>query len=534
MVIWVLLVLLLLWWALGPWVLALALAALLVPRVRHWVLDRVRLTWRGAGIAVAAVALVAGVVVVIPDGWLPIPNTPGVLTTPAYEGRPATARPVQAQAVPAHPFLARNGANTMHNDPWATDAYTWAGPVGLEPEVDTAWFGIEECATLTFDSKDRLVALCGDLKGPSLHVIDPETMRKLASKDLPDRGDSDKPPWQDLCGGAYMYLDQADRAVLATTDRRIMAVTTADGEGNPELSVDETWDLTPQVPEGDCLIALMPDWDGRIWWVTQGGLVGTLVPGTGEAQVIDLDEVIANSFAVDETGGVYVVTDTAFYRLVAGGGNMPTIDWRSEYDRGSQVKDGQLSQGSGTTPTLMDNGVVAITDNADPRMNVLFYERETGREICRQPVFEDDRSATENSLVSLGSAVVVENNIGYGSPLRALMGRTPPGGFARVDLDGEECSLAWTNKELSAPSSVPKASWATGLVYAYTKRPSRLGVSAWYLSAIDVETGKRAFSVRTGTGLLMNNHYAATTIAPDGAIWIATLAGMVRVRDRAE
>ena len=57
-------------------------------------------------------------------------------------------------------------------------------------------------------------------------------------------------------------------------------------------------------------------------------------------------------------------------------------------------------------------------------------------------------------------------------------------------------------------------------------------MSAWYLTALDVTTGRTVFSVRTGTGVLMNNHYAAMTIAPDGAAWIATLAGMVRVRDR--
>ena len=29
----------------------------------------------------------------------------------------------------------------------------------------------------------------------------------------------------------------------------------------------------------------------------------------------------------------------------------------------------------------------------------------------------------------------------------------------------------------------------------------------------------------------MNNHYAAVTLAPDGSAYVATLAGMVRVRD---
>jgi hypothetical protein len=97
-----------------------------------------------------------------------------------------------------------------------------------------------------------------------------------------------------------------------------------------------------------------------------------------------------------------------------------------------------------------------------------------------------------------------------------------------VSEDG--CSLAWTSDEV-APTSVPKVSLANGLLYAYTTRPSRWLVNAWYVTAIDVRTGETVFSVRTGTGLLFNNHYAAVTLAPDGSLYIATLAGLVRVRD---
>jgi outer membrane protein assembly factor BamB len=82
-----------------------------------------------------------------------------------------------------------------------------------------------------------------------------------------------------------------------------------------------------------------------------------------------------------------------------------------------------------------------------------------------------------------------------------------------------------------APTSVAKVSLATGLVYAYTTRRSRWGVSAWYLTAIDARTGRTAYSVRTGTGSMFNNHYSAVTLAPDGSAYIATLAGMIRVRD---
>jgi len=530
-VIWIVLGLLVAWVAVGPWVLVAVVAALFVPRIRWWVQDRIWISWQRAGIAVAVLATITGLIVLVPDGWLPIPQSPGLMVMPSYVGRPAAEHPVQVAAIPQNPHLARNGASSMHNDAAASDTYAWAGPTGLEPEVDTSWFGIEECATLAVDTHDRLIALCGDLAGPTLHVIDPDSMNKLATKDLPDRAESDTSALADLCGGAYFYLDAADRAVVATTDRRIMAIRTSDADGEPDLTTDKTWDLTRAVPQDDCLVALLPDWSGRIWFETQDGLVGTVAPDSGEVKTLDLGEEIANSFATDDTGGTYVVTTHALYRLSAGPGGAPVVDWRTEYDRGSEQKKGQLSRGSGTTPTIIDGGIVAITDNAEPQINVAFYERSSGREICTQPVFEADESATDNSLISVGDGVIVENNHGYGSPFSTLLGRASSPGLARVDVAGGACKVAWTSDEI-APSSVAKVSLANGLAYAYTKKPSWWGVSAWYLTALDVTTGRTVFSVRTGTGVLMNNHYAAMTIAPDGAAWIATLAGMVRVRDR--
>lgn len=523
----------LLWLAMGPVVPLLVAVALAIPRSRYWIADRFRpeRPWRLAGRTAGVVAVLSLLVVVVPDAWLPIPPGPGLLVTPGYVGREAIVRPVTGFEVPQHPHLARNGAGSMHNDAWATDAYTWRGPIGDRPDVDSAWFGVEECATLAFDSHDRLVALCGDLEGPTLRVLDPETMRPRATKDLPDRVDVDgAAAWQHLCGGASFYLDERDRAVVATTDRRILAFTTSDAEGDPDLTLDETFDVSRVVPDDDCLIALMPDWAGRIWFETGRGVVGVLDPTTGKVRALDLQEEIANSFSVDEDGGVFVVTTEAMYRLEADDTGRPRVGWREQYDRGSERKPGQLSQGSGTTPTLLPGGLLAITDNAEPRMDVVFLRRDTGAEVCRAPVFGDDASATENSLVAVGDGVVVENNHGYGSPLSTVLGFATSPGFARVDVADGTCRVVWTS-DLAAPSSVAKASLATGLLYAYTKRPTLWGVSAWYLTAIDLRTGQHVFSIRTGTGTLMNNHHAAVTLGPDGAAYIATLAGMVRVKD---
>jgi hypothetical protein len=528
-VTWVLAVLLAAWIAWGPLVPVLALALLAVPRVRWWVLDHWYVPRRVAAYVAGAAAVLAGVVVVVPDGWLPIPPAPGLLATPGYLGRPATARPVAAGAVPQHPALAANGRGA-HLDAWGSEAYPWPGPLGLQPEVDTAWFGLEECVGLGFDAKDRLLAQCGDpASGQALHVVDPESMHKLAGHDLPRR-EGEERSGEELCARTSFFLDAHGRAVLATAERQVLALRTADADGRPEVSVDQTWDLRPYVPDGDCLVALMPDWAGRTWWVSREGLVGAIAPDTGDVRVHDLGETVASSVAVDESG-VYVVSDRALYRLAAAADGQPHVTWRTEYDRGEERKPGQPLRGSGAAPTLLDDGVVAIADNAEPRMNVVFLERAGGTEICRQPVFEEDASATGAALVSVGSGVVVENNHGYRGPRSTLLGLATSPGLARVDLAGRECRLRWTSDQV-APSSVARASWANGLVYAYTKRPSWTGVSAWYVTALDVGTGRAMWSVRTGTGALMNNDHAAVTLGPDGSLWVPTLAGLVRVRDR--
>ena len=279
------------------------------------------------------------------------------------------------------------------------------------------------------------MALCGDLHGPVLHVLSRD-MVPLATHRLPDRPKvPGVKPWENLCAGAYFYLDRDDQAVVGTTDRRVLSFATSDARGRPTLRQTHSYDVSGAVPASDCLVALMPDWHGLIWFVTQGGRVGTIDPATGRVAVRALGEQVKNSLAVDEQG-VYVVTVSALYKMSAGGYGTPRVDWRAAYDRGSRRKPGQLSRGSGTTPTVLPGGRVAITDNADPRMHVLFYDTATGREVCGAPVFAAGRSATENSLVSVGDGVVVENNYGYTGPESTLLGRATTPGLARVDVDG--------------------------------------------------------------------------------------------------
>src|SRR5262245_29601351 len=405
-------------------------------RPNRWVLGGV----------VAVVVAATLTVVLIPDGRLPIPPGGGLLVTSSYDGHAARPEPI-VLSVPQHPGLAPNGRSSMHDDAWATDSYQGAGPLGNHPEVSTAWYGIEECATLAFDPGGRLVALCGDRTGPIMHVLDPQTMRPLETLRLPDREKSDKKPWEDLCGGAYFYLDAQARAVVATTNRQVWTVDSKD------LTVLVKVDLGDVVPDDDCLVALLPDWSGNTWYVTQDGRVG--VAGGGGSAPLDLDGEIANSIAADDTG-VYIVTTDAFVKVGLDEQRQPVIEWQTSYDHGTGKKPGQLSAGSGTTPTVLPSGLVAITDNAEPRMHVQFYDGSDGRLVCQAAVFDNGESASDNSLVAVADAgVVVENNYGYKAPWTTLLGRATPGGLARVDAnpDTGECTVAWRSDEI-APTSV--------------------------------------------------------------------------------
>ncbi len=64
----------------------------------------------------------------------------------------------------------------------------------------------------------------------------------------------------------------------------------------------------------------------------------------------------------------------------------------------------------------------------------------------------------------------------------------------------------------------------------YTK-PAGEPADPWYLTAIDVRTGRTAWRRLTGTGTQWNNHYAAIYLGPDGSAYVATLAGVLRLKD---
>jgi hypothetical protein len=462
----------------------------------------------------------------------PIPEGPEASDPPAFLGAPARPKAISAPQAPAHPFMAANGRSNIHNDAYMSDAYAVAGPLGRNMERLSTFFAAD-CASVTFDRAGRIVSICVGLDGPRLVMLDPHTLDLLAEFALPPRQPGAANPFTDFAGGGYFYLDNQDRAVIPTTHHHIWVVEETDGALGPGFSLARDYDLSAAIGVDDKLFSALPDWAGRIWWVSQAGVVGTIAPESGAVRTLDTGEQITNSFAVDETGGVYVVSDGALYRFDAGEGGTPAVTWREEYPNSGARKPGQVSPGSGTTPTLLGSEYVAITDNADP-MDVVVYRRgravTSPRRVCRQPVFEPGAGATDNSLIGFGRSMIVENNYGYSGPTATTQGATTSPGLERVDITDTGCRTVWRSSE-RAPSVVAKASLATGLVYTYTKPPDPDGTDAWYFTALDFRKGTTVYKRLAGTGLGFNNHYAPVSIGPDGTAYVGALGGLVLLRD---
>ena len=221
-------------------------------------------------------------------------------------------------------------------------------------------------------------------------------------------------------------------------------------------------------------------------------------------------------------------------------GRRVTVAWSSAYDGGGE---------RGAAPVPLPSGLVAVADNRDPRLQVVFHRAATGEPVCRAEVFGDDSGAPGaggggggvfwgggggapgGGGGGAGDAVVVQNSHGYDGPLSTVLGRTSDRGIARVAVVDGECRVTWSTG-LDVPSGAPAVSVEDGLVYAYVKRHSWLGVDAWYLAALDLRTGRLLWARRTGLGVLPDNHHGEITLGPGRAAYVPVLGGLVRVRDR--
>ena len=445
---------------------------------------------------------------------------------PAFEGAVVEAKPLPPLPMPAHPFQNNNGYSGAHGDSYNSGIIPAAGPLGKNLNVKA--FLSEPrpayCSTQHFDAKGRVISVCVGRSTPSkLVLLDPDTMQPLDIVELPPMG------------GFYIRMDNQDRVVIPAGDMSIQTFEVVESDEGPHWNRVSRRDVLSSVPEALRVpftfpLDMVADWEGNWWFVVQRpAAIGYITPNGEVHSKIFEGEIIANGLAADPNG-IHFVTSQNLYSMRVGLEG-PEVTLKMPYEVGEKAAGESFGTGSGTTPVIFGDNLIAFGDNADPRPNVLVYRLgdvpDDQRLVCKVPVFKPGRSVLENSFIGYDHSLVIENNKGF--VMSGSSAKAEPG-FVRIDVrpDLSGCDIVWENYAVRAGTGA-KLSLGSGLIYVHELL---LGTDdAWYVTAIDFETGKMAWRHFLGYGEDWDNALLTMSIGPDGLLTSGMYAGILGARD---
>ncbi|KAK0637805.1 hypothetical protein DIS24_g10452 [Lasiodiplodia hormozganensis] len=470
-------------------------------------------------------------------------------------------------------------AETLHLDSGNTRSEDELGPLGLNitqtswPVPKSPFFWDSTGSSLTS------IALCGTRA--CIAALDPHSLSTIASWSPPNN--------QTL---QITYLQVRGTSVIAPTAEGRLYVVDRETQANGTITFQTTrqMDVSAHIPAGQTVLGAAWDAAGNVWFAT-GGIVGVDDAGAngttvgyvaaddgGSVHTVSIDNQVAeNNMAVSgET--VYMSTGPAGaddhagavgyllgFQAAADGerGAVRTV-FNESYEAGSGLKPGAFARGSGSSPGLVGDAYIAVTDNADGRIRLNVYKQvQSGyvldgqNMVCSLPLFGVNASANDNALVThwdgeTGEASIVVTNTFHQPTMLNLRDGLPadindaawndltvmPGEFLSVAVvpegNGTRCEVVWEKKEFYQ-TSIPILSTAAGLLYTYALdgELAKEGSWVWYWVALDARTGIERWRVRAGAGGTYNNNGMLPYLGPDGALWIATVAGTVKLQDKA-
>ena len=437
---------------------------------------------------------------------------------------------------PANSFMGPAGTSTMHGNAASSDSTENAGP-GSGPISITRKSFAGVFPSILMGSDGILVAVATKYinETPYVYLLDPDTLDELATMKLV------KSETSELAGGIYSYLDEQNRLVLVNAAGLLQRIAHSQ-------SLDGSWTLTAEdsVQIGyDDVVGIVPDYEGRVWFATaagasdtSGAVVGYYDPSTLEIETITLPdgEEVANSIS-SSPDGVSVASTYALYLFRTENGKVTQV-WRQTYDRGTSRKPGQLSWGTGATPTFFgpDTGYeyLTITDNADQQENILVYQSSSGNLLGSVPFLTAGaNSGTEDSPIGSGRSIFVPSTYGYAYPPQATSGPSSPatapflGGMQRVDIlpDGS-LNTVWINQSL-ASAAVPRLSITDNLIYTVTTDQSS---GLYSFTTINPDNGSIVSSTPIGSSINDNTLQMVGTISSKGVLYQGTVQGLFSVK----
>ncbi len=468
--------------------------------------------------------------------------------------------------------------------------------------------GIPVIASFSAPYEDGGRAVWSTVTGADAAIVkvDHETF-EIIDWYVPGDREVDPPTFTLGLSGAYTAIDSKNRFIVGRTRFVSFFGDSTDGDRSSPIELEKRIFMPDEVfcNESDVIAGMSLTYDGHLAFATELGNLFVIASDAdpdnlGDVPVISTNqdcanadeadlEIVSNSIAVDENGGIYVLTSAAMYRFNWNGSAL-SLGWRAEYQTAEEVPSPiRLGPGSGSTPSLMgtaaaDDRFVVITDGLGLMNLVLFWRDEVPadwepiapgkdpRIACEIPIDFGTGATTaisEQSVAVRGYSAVVVNDLlrdptinppsmlALGAlaqnTVSALEGGIPdkaPFGLERIDWDPEtrSCATVWANSEVSVPNGIPSISQGSGLVYGAGQRNGQ-----WGLEGLDFETGESRVWVEAGAGTCRPEHamilsilpgvadvlavvpdscensfYAATTVGPDGTVYQGTLNGVSR------
>jgi len=498
--------------------------------------------------------------------------------------------------IPKNSYLADSSWSMAHSNDYAQASSAWAGPAWEIPEQPEDFILNPNTGVFIFSGPypdgSRVIWIQGptrltkiDPNGAKMCVIDsietkpplwPANVKmnavgKMSNKTFSmilskmnleadrERREGEAPYGLD---GVYIVLDNEGTLFQGIGKELVAYGDEVEGDRLSKIKVKRRFEVPADklTREWDRVIGLGMTYDGMLAFVTNYGTVGVIDRSFENARYLQLGEkeYIFNSIAVDEDGGIYIITDKRVHRVQWTGEKLSLDEdqggWSAEYETGWSDS-GKFAKGTGATPTLMNGGEgekFLVFPDGQKVMNIVLYWRDKipddweqipgtkDRRIAAQvPITfgypEPETSWTENSVIVRGNGIFVANNQlkdyeGMNAAQRIVIAGEPghaPYGIEKFEWDPKTRTLksVWANKDISLPTSTSCMCAATNLIYGAGQREG-----TWTLEAIDWDTGESVFYYELGDRVRHNSGMSTVAIGPDSTIYYGTFLGLIRIR----
>ena len=477
---------------------------------------------------------------------------------------------------PSNPFMGLDGTSTMHANASSSDATLFSGPGTADLQFYPNLLLDATVPSVLMSENGALVCVgvgttISTAQVPIVMLISPKTLKPL------DQVKLIKPQTGNLAGGLYNYLDHENRLVLVNGEGILQWYSNTYDEATDTGSLELVNSYNLGQP---MVVGLVPDYEGRIWFATQGSLstsdapavLGYFNPQTNSTQTYNLPvgEMVANSIS-SSPAGVAVATTKGIALFTAGQDGGITQLWHQEYENSGVRKPGQLSPGTGSTPVffgpttgyeylvITDNATAPGTNNVTPAENVNVYRVSDGALVAQTQFLTTSNAGTENAPIAVGNRIFVPSSFGYWYPPPSETGPATPasapfaGGVQAMTLaaDGTSLTTDWGPANTVPSSALPRLSLADNLIYTVLANSTTNGSGnsmqttvSYSFAALDPDTGaivgtqlplgSNTFSgstpdYRDTSSYTWNTLQMTGVISPKGVFYQGTAGGLFMV-----